>query len=509
MTNLRTIAMGAIAASLLAGCGMDPESRYERAVESFASHDLASARLDLISALDEKPGDPEMLLLLARTQIGLGDGEGAAATLQRLAKVRDDVEETRVLKATADILRGKPDAALEGIANDSSVMAERARALAHIAKGNYEDADAALSRGLEAEGPKAEIQATAARFALGRGDLEKARILVAASLQENPELLDALMARGQIETAARKLPVALGAYDKALALHPGHMEAMIARVGVLGDMGKLEDAKAQLENVARAAPDRPDILYLRARFAGEDGDWDKAREMLQPHEKAVRENAGLQVLYARALLETGQIEQARSWIMPVVRRYPGQRLARLVQGEAQLRAGEARNALATLSVLADRPDATKKELQLATTAAKRSGDARAAQYSRRIGQVSPEGLAAELAKADTAMREGRWRDAAESYRTIGEVSQSANPLVLNNHAYAEGELGNHEKAIALAMRAVELSPENPSILDTAGWLLVETGRDVKRGRTLLEKAARLAPENRTIADHLRLARSAG
>ena len=46
------------------------------------------------------------------------------------------------------------------------------------------------------------------------------------------------------------------------------------------------------------------------------------------------------------------------------------------------------------------------------------------------------------------------------------------------------------------------TPTNPSVLDTAGWLLVETGGDRNRALDLLRRAARQAPANRTIAAHL-------
>ena len=41
-----------------------------------------------------------------------------------------------------------------------------------------------------------------------------------------------------------------------------------------------------------------------------------------------------------------------------------------------------------------------------------------------------------------------------------------------------------------------------SVLDTAGWIMVEGGSDPAQGLVLLRKAARLAPTNAAIADHL-------
>ncbi len=87
------------------------------------------------------------------------------------------------------------------------------------------------------------------------------------------------------------------------------------------------------------------------------------------------------------------------------------------------------------------------------------------------------------------------------------MAGAENVLVLNNLAFALGEAGNKSRALDYAQKALKLAPDNPSVLDTAGWLMVETDGDREAAIRLLEKAARLAPNNRTIAEHLRRARA--
>ena len=74
--------------------------------------------------------------------------------------------------------------------------------------------------------------------------------------------------------------------------------------------------------------------------------------------------------------------------------------------------------------------------------------------------------------------------------------------MLNNLAYAHSRMDNNAKALGYAMRALKLAPNNPSVMDTAGWLLVETGGDRSRALDLLRAAARKAPDNTTIRAHL-------
>ena len=86
MKQTRTTIIALASLALLSACGFAPEEKFAEAKASFAANDYAGAKVYLVSALKEAPGDEEMLLLLAETQIAMGDGEGALASLVRLHK---------------------------------------------------------------------------------------------------------------------------------------------------------------------------------------------------------------------------------------------------------------------------------------------------------------------------------------------------------------------------------------------------------------------------------------
>ena len=67
----------------------------------------------------------------------------------------------------------------------------------------------------------------------------------------------------------------------------------------------------------------------------------------------------------------------------------------------------------------------------------------------------------------------------------------------------------HEKdprALDYAEKANALAPNNASIMDTLGWILVEQ-RDTKRGIPILQKAITLAPDLSELRYHLAVALS--
>lgn len=75
-----------------------------------------------------------------------------------------------------------------------------------------------------------------------------------------------------------------------------------------------------------------------------------------------------------------------------------------------------------------------------------------------------------------------------------------NAAPINNLAWIYYEQKN-PKAVELAERAYKLGEKNPAIIDTYGWILVESGK-VSEGLVLLQNAAALAPTNKEIQDHV-------
>jgi len=102
----------------------------------------------------------------------------------------------------------------------------------------------------------------------------------------------------------------------------------------------------------------------------------------------------------------------------------------------------------------------------------------------------------------------RWNDAEEIYRTGLEI-EPGNALLNNNYAYFLAESGRQsreanqrfEEAMIYVNVALELEPDNPSFLDTKGWLLYLVG-EFEQAITFLEQAAIATPGNPEVLDHL-------
>jgi Flp pilus assembly protein TadD len=114
----------------------------------------------------------------------------------------------------------------------------------------------------------------------------------------------------------------------------------------------------------------------------------------------------------------------------------------------------------------------------------------------------PKDSTFRLYLGQSAMERGDFPTAVRHYRVLVEAQPNSAAL-LNNLAWSAGQ-ANDPKAIEYAEKAYKLAPDQATILDTLGVLLVEKG-DTARGVELLQKATKLAPE--LVAIRLNLAKA--
>jgi putative PEP-CTERM system TPR-repeat lipoprotein len=111
----------------------------------------------------------------------------------------------------------------------------------------------------------------------------------------------------------------------------------------------------------------------------------------------------------------------------------------------------------------------------------------------------PNDTHARLYLAATSLANQRNKEAIEQYQAVLQQDQK-NVMALNNLAFALQQ-EKDPRAMEYAEKALALAPDNPGVLDTAGWILVEQG-NTTRGLPLLQKAASLAPSVSDISYHL-------
>jgi putative PEP-CTERM system TPR-repeat lipoprotein len=114
----------------------------------------------------------------------------------------------------------------------------------------------------------------------------------------------------------------------------------------------------------------------------------------------------------------------------------------------------------------------------------------------------PSDVAARDYLAASYAQAGRNKQAIEQYE-LALASDPKNVRALNDLAWLYQQ-EKDPRALATAEQAYQVKGDNPQIMDTLGWILVEQG-NTTRGLPLLQKAAEKAPASTEIRYHLAIA----
>ncbi len=119
-------------------------------------------------------------------------------------------------------------------------------------------------------------------------------------------------------------------------------------------------------------------------------------------------------------------------------------------------------------------------------------------------RTDPQSLRASILLANSYMKIADTGEAMAVYEESLKLHPDC-PEILNNLAYLYIEReGRMDEALDLSLRARELDPGNPAILDTLGWIYYKNG-NYKKGVALLERSDRIRPSNPDTLYHLGMA----
>jgi tetratricopeptide (TPR) repeat protein len=204
--------------------------------------------------------------------------------------------------------------------------------------------------------------------------------------------------------------------------------------------------------------------------------------------------------FAQMQSELGQAETALETLAGIDAQSPYAVSARTVEAWIALDAGDEERALALARANGETgdPRALRGLADLYRTL-KRHADAEPI-YDRLIAQ-EPDNWRLYFARGAARERQGRWSDAEADFKRALEISPDQ-PEVLNYLGYGWVDRGERlQEGLALIQRAVALRPNSGAIVDSLGWAYFRLG-DYPRALELLERAVELEPADATLNDHL-------
>lgn len=509
-----------------------------------ATGDKAQGEDVLKRLLDESGDDVQSHILLAGFYLRNGRTADAETVLGQAASRFTD--NPKPLVALSEILVAK-GAREEGLATlekangltpgDADILGRLASVKADL--GKIEDAKTLAEESLakDSNNPqallaKAKISMKNNEFSLATEDLNKV-------LSRHPANAEALYLRALANSGAGQLPKAEEDLRTLVTAQPGALKARLLLADVAIRMQKPDIAMEQTDFVLKHLPDDPAVLTLHALALMGKGLRENALKDLEKVVSSAPDNLQARFLIGRNLLALKRLPQAEEVFRDVLARDPAHipsavsivsilyrdkgpddALAFIAEMEAKnpenaaflimegrlllgnKRYEEAEKALQK-AIGIDPANPTPYSLLAAMYAGMGKLEEALSQY-KKLAEKNPKDVSAIMSIGMIEERLGRDNLAEEAYRKALSMEATFAPAANNLAWLLADKRGDLEQAFIYAQKARESAPEQPSILDTFGWILVKRGSH-ELAASSFEEALKRWPDQPSIHYHMAVA----
>jgi len=461
----------------------DPHIYYARRIRR-VQRPVASIAY-LTAKIGEGFDDAKLLAEIARIQLGASRPQAALETIEQLENRYPEARETHMMAAWALVHTGRPDKALERLAEldwiYEEIGAQRLLTDVYSALGNPAAALAALERATELTAHlDTRSRRTRARLLYELGRYREARSAY-HTLSRTAELLPsdlALLAHCYIETGGRAVGIRM---LERLVDSPAPPEAAVHELYVREGHApeQRERLRSAFANLLGQRPNHPGVLEALADFEIAAGSPERARQPIEAsHALAVKTGAprgSLALLLARLDAAENEVDAARERV---------------------------------LGILDDDPT-TPGVLEFALWLYPTRDDAITA-----IKALTSKGPGQKLPASHHALLGRLYHRAGNGGMARWSYEQALNgglelPILKNDLAFLLAKQHRDlKRARLLARQAVQSLPNEPGVIDTLGFVMLELGDNdqaAEQFRSALKIAQERGLPQATIQYHLGLA----
>lgn len=446
-----------------------------------ARGDISVAVVQLKSALQTKPNDAELRLLLGSAL--LEQGQPAAALLE-LEKARD-------AGSTNDVLTSKLARALLGSGKSNEVIAQFGQvnlsgpaaqaelrtviALAHLQQGRFNAARGEVDRALMADPKFPWGLLTRARLLAGEGKFDEAMLAVeSAMLQDRPNG-DANMLKAAILRLGRQdQQGAVQALRAAAADPKTELLSRASLVQVHYAQRDLKAAREELAQLQRSHPKHPVTAYMTGVVSYGEKNFEAAEAASDQLLRLFPDSPQVLILGGASSLGRGALLAAETKLGRVVQTVDGLPVARRLLAETYVRMGQPEKALATLRPLIEGPLGDAEAMTVAGNAFLQAGRIAEAEESfQRAVKARPDQTEARTALAIAQLSKGDTIGGLNALDAIASKAENdAADLALIGAALRAGD---HPRALSAVERLQRKQPGSPQPHHLRGVVLRAKG----------------------------------
>ncbi|MBO6503789.1 MAG: PEP-CTERM system TPR-repeat protein PrsT [Kordiimonadaceae bacterium] len=481
------------------------------ALAQFVAGDSENALSTLSLVTTSQAAQLRDLGVMGSMQIRTRDYEGARITIDKIISTSPDRALGYNMRGTLEFQLGDFDGAVQSYTQALTrkpdyYTALRNRGLALMNMRQYDRAESDLERLLEEEPTDTRAKAALGKVLLLNGKADEAVPYFREAVRLVPQSIllwaDYSQALAESGNTTRAIEEA-----RATAVKASENPEILKRMGILLlDLDQARAAERPLSRYAAFNYSSGEANLLHGRALLRTGLFSGARMAFQRAAQAASDQISESTInwYLFATEAMGQkLEEAENRL-PTLRAsdrpkdVPASLIGQvfLDKGEPELAASAFREA-----IQAGPTDALVIGLSRAlfATGARQAG-------IRELEDYLVNADVARLARIELARRyeqEERFSDAALQYERLLQTGV-ADADVVAKLAIVYLRLGNRAST-QLAERAYLMAPENPAILDAAGWIALQADRETNKAIGYLEKAVRRAPAEALYKYHLGVA----
>lgn len=424
--------------------------------------------LKSIAALEKKqPENPLVPYLRGQALLGKKDIQAARGSFEQALAKNPAYFPAAASLASLDMADEKPEEARKRFENVVAKDPKNAQAWLALAElkarsgGKVDDVAALINKAIAANPVDASSRLALISLYLGAKDAKKAVSAAQdalGSLPDNPAILEA---EGRALTAAENYNQALSSYGKLAALQP---KSLLPHLRMAEVHLAAKDKDAAMQSLRKALAIKPDSIEVQR---------------------------GIMMLD----LDAGRSDAALATARKIQKQHPRNPAGYLLEGDVFVLKKSWREAASAYRNGIKQTGATELAIKLHNVMLADNLAGESDKFADGWLKEHPKDFRFRLYLAESASARKDYASAVKHYRLLLD-NQPNNPLLLNNQAWVMSQAGD-PKAIEFAEKAYRIAPDQPSIMDTLGTLLVAKG-ETDRGLELMRKANALAPKEPMI-----------
>ena len=496
-----------------------------------------------LAELENGDSDPETLTLVAIAALENGDTETGEALMEKALSINPDNHELRLRYASYLSQRGEHQRAITQVAQvrqDAPELDQARQVLiqVYVQAGDIKAAVQASESWMKEDEDSIQARILRGNLAVQAGESEQARQSFLKAQQEFPKSAAPSIALGQLALVQNDRAEAKTQFQRAVRLAPDNAKALQGLLTVqerdeterfmrtvledhpdatgprliLLEIALLTNNTEEADQLTASLLERSDettpapssemVAGIYANAAAnlrQTGETENSDTVLERAQVLFPDNERVNLLAARQAFDRGSIEAAQELLDNTRKQHPLSANPYLIEAEYLEREADYEKAAELY-----REALVKKSTPEIVTGyvrnLQRSGKAEEAlTYLKQELDTTPDDLQLRLNLALLQQSTGQEQSAQANYETL-LAAMPNNTVVLNNLAWLYHK-NDDQRAVKLAERAYELSPDNAAIADTYGWIMLKAGNH-RESVPVLEKAHELQPDSEEIARHL-------